>query len=238
MEELFVDCKLNSYLAGMALAEKAGDKERQRKAVQKMMMFTRMRDRCMVNGLVDALNKVRAAERVIQKSKEQGVTVPFLEKRLEAMKANVRQRRKDLIQAGEITCAVLDMWQELGATLKDLCSLCNRDYDQVVAEIGPEHLDLQFSEFIFIYNLDYKDPRNRGWINFDIDAPLTHAAKEYMMDIMLNTKTGQEASHEAFVKCFPELWDKRMYAVADDDGVQHMVDKDGIEMGTIGEEET
>ena len=102
-------------------------------------------------------------------------------------------QRAALVDYGQSITATLDFWQSIGATLADLCNLCNRDYTQVLKEIKPERVEREFSSLIFVYNLDYKDPRNRGWIDFDVDAPFTHAVKEFFLDRMINTPEGREA---------------------------------------------
>jgi len=50
---------------------------------------------------------------------------------------------------------------------------------------------------------------------------------------MLNTEIGQKAAHEAFVATFPEIMEHTMRLVTDTDGVQHLIDKDGVEIGTV-----
>ena len=67
-------------------------------------------------------------------------------------------------------------------------------------------------------------------------APLTHAIKEYWMDRVLHTEDGKRAAHEAMKAIFPEITENALRLVTDADGVQHLIDKDGIEIETFGEE--
>ena len=69
-----------------------------------------------------------------------------------------------------------------------------------------------------------------------MDAPLTHAVKEYYLDLMLHTKEGREAAHSALEASFPEIMENALRLVTDADGVKHLVDKDGVEVGTLEEE--
>ena len=84
-------------------------------------------------------------------------------------------------------------------------------------------------------NLDYKDPRNRGWIEDEVDAPLTHAVKAHWIDLMRHTEAGRKAAHEAFEAVFPEIAENALTVVTDADGIRHLIDKDGVDVGTVDE---
>ena len=159
------------------------------------------------------------------------------EKRVKTLEEKVKLQRERLVGYGESIVVTLDFWQSIGATLADLCNLCNRDYAQVLEQIKPERADREFSSLIFVYNLDYKDPRNRGWIDFDVDAPFTHAVKEFFLDRMINTPEGREASHRAMEECFPGIMEGALMEVTDADGVRRLIDKDGVEVATLDGEE-
>lgn len=124
-------------------------------------------------------------------------------------------------------------WQSTGATLDDLCSLCNRDPEQVREELDPT--EKLFSEMVFVHNLDYKDPRSTGWVEYEIDAPLTHAVKAHWIDLVRHTEAGRKAAHEAFEAVFPEIAENALTVVTDADGIQHLIDKDGVDVGTVDE---
>lgn len=77
---------------------------------------------------------------------------------------------------------MLDLWQQAGATFEDLCNICNRDPAQVRKELlESESIDDSFAGLVMVHNLDYKDPRNSGWLEDYIDAPLTHAENALRM---------------------------------------------------------
>ncbi len=234
MDNTLLECKVYEFLGRLSIALKKGDVGAERKYLRQIIVVERLQARHAVQDLVAAIQGLNQAERSMRKAKEAGILFPLGERQVESLKEQVSEVRKSLVAYGKNLCAFLDIWQQRGATLQDLCNLCNRDYSQVVEGISPDRIDEAFSGLLFVYNLDYKDPRNRGWIDFEVDAPLTHAAKEYWLDIMLHTPEGQKASNEAFEKCFPEVWDKRLHIYTDPDGIQRVIDKDGVEIGTIG----
>ena len=235
MDETFIDYKLYSYMARMSLAMKVGDKPRAKKAALLAVVLARMQARDAVNELVSAREDENAANRAVPKARKTGTTFLFGEQRLKQLAEVSEQKRKALIDAGGAICTLLDRWQSYGATLAELCNLCNKDHERVLTRIKAGDADDLFPNLVFVYNLDYKDPRNRGWIDFDVDAPMTHAVKEFWIDLMLHTEEGRKASHEALVTVFPEIMENALTVVADPDGVKRVIDKDGVEVGTVEE---
>lgn len=236
MDKLIIECKLYQYLERMSLANKAGDKARAKKAAGMSVVLARMQAREAVAALVAAEAEETAVGRAIAKAKENGITFPIGGQRLKQLADVSAQKRKDLAAVGDTLCMALDVWQASDATLHDLANLCNRRYEDVVQEIEPERLNMEFSGLVFAYNLDYKDVGNRGWIDFDVDAPLTHAVKEFWLDLMLQAKEGWEAYHRALVEWFPATPENALRLVTDADGVRRLIDKDGVEVGTVGSE--
>ena len=57
-----------------------------------------------------------------------------------------------------------------------------------------------------------------------------------MLDIMLHTAEGRQAAHEAMETVFPEVMENALTLVTDADGVERLIDKDGVEVGIVGEE--
>ena len=68
-----------------------------------------------------------------------------------------------------------------------------------------------------------------------MDAPFTHALKAYLLDRMLHTEKGRAAAREAMEAVFPEIMENALTIVTDADGVQRLIDKDGVEIATIDE---
>lgn len=88
---------------------------------------------------------------------------------------------------------------------------------------------------VFVHNLDYKDPRNTGWVEYEIDAPLTHAVKAHWMALVRHTDAGRKAAHKAMNAAFPGITENTLTVITDADGIQHLIDKDGVDIGTIDE---
>ncbi len=202
-----------------------------------MLLLSRLRARGGVADYVRDTDELRSLKRGLKKVEQDGIIFPMGEKRVKTLEEKVKLQREWLVGYGESIVVILDYWQSIGATLADLCNLCNRDYAQVLEQIKPERVDREFSSLIFVYNLDYKDPRNRGWIDFDVDAPFTHAVKEFFLDRMINTPEGQAASHQAMEACFPGIMEGALMEVTDADGVRRLIDKDGVEVATLDGEE-
>lgn len=170
----------------------------------------------------------------MKKAERDGIRFLLGEQQLSKLREEYRAAESRLAEIGKSICLMLDTWQSTGATLEDLCNLCNCDPAQVKAKLDPT--EKLFSEIVFVRNLDYKDPRNRGWIEDEIDAPLTHAVKAHWMDLVRHTDAGRKAAHEAMNAAFPEITENALRLVTDADGVKHLIDKDGVEVGTLEEE--
>lgn len=238
MDEGIIGFKISEYTGRVVIALRLGNRERAKKAAKMLLILYRLQSRADTNRLSDTLAEVSSAERAMKKAEQSGIAFPLGKQRIEELRQEHRAAKSQLVGVGCEMCLALDLWQSLGATPQDLCNLCNRDYRKVAKEVDAlKDLNRPFSKLVYIYNLDYKDPRDRDWIDNDVDAPFTHAVKEYYLDLMLNTPEGQAASREAFAHCFPEAWEKRLYTYTDTDGITHAVDKDGIEVGTIEEED-
>ena len=193
---------------------------------------------------MEADDALKAAKRAVKKAEEAGITFSLAEARITQLETDYQKAHQEQIALGWIVMEALDQWQEAGATVRDLCNLCNRDYDQVFTTLEElmtkynlgDWRDDRFSALVCTHNLDYKNPRDTGWIDERVDAPLTHTAKEYMLDIMLHTAEGRQAAHEAMETVFPEVMENALTLVTDADGVERLIDKDGVEVGIVGEE--
>lgn len=167
----------------------------------------------------------RAKRKLAKVLNAQKIIFPPLEAQIKQLNQDLLQKRRHLANWGENLSHDLDLWQASGATLKDLCNLCNRRYEDIVAQIPKEDINMAFSGLIFAYNLDYN---HKGiWLEYENDAPLTHAIKEYMLDIMLNTAKGKEAAHNALEACFPDIMEGAIHQSTDYDGNPVWRDKSG-----------
>ena len=225
MNKDLIDYKTSEYIGKMGVAFCRGDLESARKYAKTLLVLYRVRARDTVANLTQDTDELHSLKRTLKKAEQAGITFPLGEQ--------VKLQRERLVGYGESIVVTLDWWQGIGATLEDLCNLCNRDHKQVLREIKPERVDLEFSSLIFVYNLDYKDPRNRGWIDYDVDAPFTHAVKDYFLELMISTPEGRAASHRALEECFPGILEGALMEVTDADGVRRLIDKDGVEVATL-----
>lgn len=219
------------------LAAKTGNAPRLLELNRQNVILTRMLARQAMADRCDARGALRSMERAVKRANASGITFALTEARLASLRAEHQKAREGLAEVGGMAVEALDRWQSSGATLRDLCNLCNRDYEQVLKEIDGRQTQCgSFSQLVFVHNLDYKNPRDTGWLEETVDAPFTHAIKEYMLDVMLNTKEGRAASHAAMEAVFPGIMENAMTMVTDADGVKHLIDKDGVEIGTPEEE--
>ena len=233
MNKDLIDYKTSEYIGKMGVAFCRGDLESARKYAKTLLVLYRVRARDTVANLTQDTDELHSLKRTLKKAEQAGIMFPMGEKRVKTLEEKVKLQRERLVNYGESIVVTLDFWQSIGATLADLCNLCNRDHKQVLREIKPERVDLEFSSLIFVYNLDYKDPRNRGWIDYDVDAPFTHAVKDYFLELMISTPEGRAASHRALEECFPGILEGALMEVTDADGVRRLIDKDGVEVATL-----
>ncbi len=234
MNEKIIDCKLDEYIAKAETALLMRDTQKAKKAAGMVVILSRLQARIAVDKLIAASEELRANERAMKEMGQSGITFPLAEHWSALLKKQRRKTKELLSVVGGQLCSALDYWQMLGATLPELCNLCNRDYAQVLREIQEGESDwrtMRFSALVHVYNLDFKS--NREWLDFDIDAPLTHSIKEYYLDLMLRTSKGRKAAHMALEKCSPELVEQAKYLVTDADGNRHLIDKDGVEIATL-----
>lgn len=233
MNKDVIDFKVFEYLGRAGTAAMRGGLPKARRDAATLLILYRLQSRAASQELAEKREEIRALYRSLRKAESAGISFPLGTQRLSKLREEYRAAEGELAEVGKSICLALDLWQSAGATLEDLCSLCNRDPEQVREELDPT--EKLFSEMVFVHNLDYKDPRNTGWVEYEIDAPLTHAVKAHWIDLMRHTEAGRKAAHEAFEAVFPEIAENGMYLVTDADGIQHLIDKDGVDAGTIEE---
>lgn len=234
MNKEAIDFKVYEYIGRAGTASVQGNREELRRDMLSLLVLYRLRSRVASQELVEKWAAIRALDRSLKKAESAGITSPLGTQRLSKLREEYRVAESRFAEIGQCISIALDLWQSAGATLEDLCNLCNCDPAQVKVKLDPT--EKLFSEIVFVRNLDYKDPRNRGWIEDEIDAPLTHAVKAHWMDLVRRTDAGRKAAHEAMNAAFPEIMENALRLVTDADGVKHLIDKDGVEVGTLEEE--
>lgn len=225
--EKLLDVSIN--LAERHISGQKPSHDRYIKMIQRSLIINRMIAREIMLDYCAIDTELRKCKRTKRKLIEamfaQKVMFPPLEAKTKLLEGALSEQRKILASWGESLMGNLDLWQECGATLKDLCNLCNRRYEDVLTEIKTEHINEPFSDLMFVYNLDYN--HKGDWIDYEKDAPLTHAISEYMRDIILHTDHGGESAHSALEACFPDLMDSAIHQSTDYDGNPVWRDKDG-----------
>lgn len=237
MNESIVSAKITEFVNRYVIAEMLGNRERMRKYALAALVMLRQESRAAHTRAESLWSELRATKRDMKKLEQKGIEFPLGKQRIKKLDEDASAAQKLLAHVGEEMSLMLDLWQQAGATFEDLCNLCNRDPAQVRQIIGDKCTNEPFPTLATALNLDYKDPRNTGWLEDSVDAPLTHALKAYMTDIMLNTEAGKKAAHEAMEAVFPEIVENAMRMVTDEDGVRHLIDKDGEIVATLNGEE-
>lgn len=233
MDNVFLAGKIRSAESRLRYAvEHSTDK--QKSLCLLLLVLHRMAVRNVVGRIQESREATRATKRAIAKGKQSGVEIPLLELRVANLDEEHQAWKKSLSNLGERIIELLDLWELCGATHRDLAALCNLQYDNFLREIDSRGGLETFSELVMEYNLDFK--HKADFMSFEFDAPLTHATNEFVLDTMLNTPEGREASRRALEAVFPELMENALTLVTDADGVQRLIDKDGVEVGTVGEE--
>lgn len=233
MTKDIIEFKIYEYLGRAGVADIRGNQEELKRDMLSLLILNRLRSRNASQELAKKWETIRSLDRSMRKAERDGIRFLPGEQQLSKLREEYRAAENRLAEIGESICLALDAWQRAGATLEDLCNLCNRDPAQVRKKLDPS--EKLFSEIIFVRNLDYKDPRNRGWIEDEVDAPLTHAVKAHWIDLMRHTEAGRKAAHEAFEAVFPEIAENALTVVTDADGIRHLIDKDGVDVGTVDE---
>lgn len=194
------------------------------------LIEARMEVREWIRLYLDALQESRKFSREKKKMEAQGISFIYLDYQIKRSQEKAKTFHEQIISSGYWIVQLLDNWQLSGATLKDLCNLCNRrDYEQIKQQVS-EHLDVstaKFSNIMFVFTLDYPRTDKCDFIRMEVDAPFTHAIKEYMLDLVLNTPEGREAGRVALEEVFPELTENALCRNIDDDGTEYFTDKEG-----------
>lgn len=162
-----------------------GEDELAKQAIGTMIVFSRLRAREAVNRCRIAEEAHETARRSIILEKRMDVSDEDLDL-LNQLRTDYRNAKNELANVGHELSLELRSWETSGATLRDLCNLCNRDYAQITKKITPNYADLPFDLLVAKLLLDYKAPYNHdSAISMDIDAPLTHAILEFEVHAML-----------------------------------------------------
>ena len=247
-----LESKKLEYLGRLGSAICRWDSASARKLALTLLVILRCEARTIHDRAESKLKEFRGLERAVKKAKEIGVTCILAKPCVEQLRSEWETARRELAGTGALVYHALDIWQGEGATFDDLCNLCNRNPERAREELydfyhhnpdfvdegwGDEWIEREpFSALATVHNLDYKNPRETGFIEDYVDAPLTHALKEYLFYTMLHTEEGRKAAHKALEAVFTGDMENAYTEVTDEDGTRHLYDKDGEEVGILGDE--
>ncbi len=227
--------KESEYVGKVGTSICLGRRDKARKQTEMLLVLYRLQSRQISQRIADTRERLQAVTREQKKLERKGITMLLVNDRKKKLQEELQTAESDLAGLGEQIFDALNLWEGLGATLEDLCNLCNRDPTQVTAELDAPELSL--AEIAYVYNLDYKNPHDRGWIEDEVDAPFTHALKAYWLGIVFHTEKGRAAAHEAMKTIFTEVMENAMTLVTDADGIQRLIDKDGVEIASFDRED-
>ncbi|MCI1966322.1 MAG: hypothetical protein LKJ17_09380 [Oscillospiraceae bacterium] len=196
-------------------------------SIQTELVLRKMDIRCIMNQYLSLCDEIRDLERQQKKLKDSGITVSLLAPWIQKKKMDLQNFHKCLVGCGELVVIALDIWQNCGATLKDLCNLCNRRDYEAVQQMIAKYSESKFSSIMFIHTLDYPVSDKCEWIDDRVDAPFTHAVKAFMLDQMIHTQEGQKASDEALKAIFPDIWENALIQRVDKNGAEYFTDWEG-----------
>lgn len=181
-----------------------GEREGNKLAWQTVIIETRMVVRQILvdyNAFHDERDR---GQREKKRKEKQGIIDLSVETKLREMDELINQAREFLVIQGKIMDGALRLWQQAGATIEDLCKLCNLNYEKIIQEF-PDIVDENLADAAFTYNLDYM--KNKGdWIDTRLDGPITHCLIEYFRDQLLTNHLAKKAAHNALHKVFPNLF--------------------------------
>lgn len=252
MNPELIECKSVEYSGKLGAAIALADLGRARELALTLLVLYRLRARAAHEWRMNRREELRGLERAVRKSEADGVTCVFSKRVIDRRREECTEAAKALANIGELIVHTLNIWQGAGATFDDLCNLCNRnpeqarkelydfyhrDPDFVDEESGDEWIEREpFSVLATVHNLDYKNPYDTGFLEDSVDAPLTHALKAHMLDEILHTEAGRKAAHKAMEAVFPDVMGSALTVITDKNGVRHLYDKDGEEVGILGDE--
>lgn len=91
---------------------------------------------------------------------------------------------RELVKVGHQITRTLHDWREVGADIDDLCGLCGRSADELLAQMDiADIVGVEYSWIIAHYGLDAHGKAKNGKV-LNADAPLTVALTEYIIDTL------------------------------------------------------
>ena len=211
------------------------------RVVQNLLVAYRMYARACTEMHNDCWGECRRLKHKAAQAEHDGITFLPAKARLEGLHRASKQYYVWMANAGEGLMILLNWWQDAGATYDDLLRFCGADYPGMRAMLrdfynGRDEI-VSFSDLVFVNNLDYKNPRETGWIEDEVDAPLTHCIKAAWSRRILTNPAASAVASAAAEAVFPEIWENALTMHTNEDGEREMYDKDGVLVVNLDKEE-
>ena len=185
------------------------DEDEFKRKCSNLVVLTRLEARNYVNEHKAAKAKLQQTLRAVRKAEDGGVSCLFTGKWISDLYKKVEAAQETLYRYGMTTAVILDQWQIAGATLEDLCNLCDKSFTVLKSELSPSEYTDRFSTLVAAH---------------DIDATLTYLFREMLSYVMAHTKEGQDVGKNGTDLRFPGLMSNTLYLL----GRQYMLDNDDL----------
>lgn len=193
----------------------------------RLLMMLRFAIRDVLSLHNQTIDELRYYSRQKKLMESQGVHFLLVDAYIQEAMRKSELARELLAEFGEQAMVLLDLWQDAGASLEELCNLCNKPYRHFLNELSEDREDETFSGIMFVHTLDHRDT-GTGWIDWEDDSPFTHAIREYMLKLMLHTPEGREVAHGALLEVFAELIESAIGIETDEFGDTTLYDVNGM----------
>ena len=148
MNKEAIDFKVYEYLGRAGIASVQGNRGELRRDMLSLLVLYRLRSRDASQELAEKWAAIRALDRSMKKAESAGISFPLGTQRLSKLREDYRVAESRFAEIGQCIAIALDLWQSAGATLDDLCNLCNCDPVQVKENLHPT--EKLFSEMVLI----------------------------------------------------------------------------------------
>jgi len=134
-----------------------------------------------MNDLADAESKLNTFRRMMSavmhdcKCKDTPGSSQYFDLLLE----RVKQHSANIADIGESLAMLLDYWQANGASLHELCNLCNVNFDDIEWKLSPDDYSKPFSLFVPDLALGYKNAHDSLDVRDFLNVPILYALQEY-----------------------------------------------------------
>jgi len=155
LDDKLLGYKVLEHIGRMGTASRRGDVEKVRKGALTTLVLLRQQARHCCDLAEIRQAQASALEHALKKAAQADTSFPFVERRVRELRDELDNIRQDLADIGTGMRFALDTWQNAGATVDDLCNLCNRLPAQVKPHLPPDWESEPFSRLISL--IDHGD---------------------------------------------------------------------------------